>query len=353
MKLIEKNKDFRYTNLGMFDLIKGIALVEIMLDHALFCFGWSSPFQKLPLMIFCHNTTIPLFLLASGYGFRKADLRKGTRKQAEYLMKPYLYAGIGYIVLSFFVGLSFRPSLFKTFTHAAKYAIGMLLGLSFELHIKGRLIGHGVGTTWYLLTLFLCWVLLDFLVNHFDRKKVPFLVAGCVIEGSVVGSFLNLPWCILQALIGVGYYYVGWRLKERKFFQKPFSVVTLALLFGSAALSVWTGWYNLATCDWRYGLPEIIFACGAGLLLVWLGVRLNAWEFPGKAQLQWLGRNTLILLSIHTVEDHGFPWNSIADWLDRTSIVPFPVLLLARVALVFSGYCIVRYFQSILKRKSK
>lgn len=351
MKLIEKSKDFRYTNLGMFDLIKGLALIEIMLDHAICCFDWSSSFTSSPLMVLCHNITIPIFMLVSGYGFRKANFKKGMHKQAEYLLKPYLYAGIGYICLSFFVGLSFRPSLFKTFTHAAKYASGMLLGLSYELHIRGRLVGHGVGPTWYLLTLFLCWVLLDWCVTHFDRKKVPLLVAACVLIGWAIGSFVNLPWCILQALMGVGYYYAGWQLKERQFFQKPFSVWIFLLLVGTAVLSVWTGWYNLATCEWKYGLPEIVFAGGAGLLFVWLGVLLNAWEFPGKSKLQWLGRNTLLILAVHTVEDHAFPWNSIADWLDETSIAPFWTLLLARIALVFAGCCIVRQFQSIKKKR--
>lgn len=98
-------------------------------------------------------------------------------------------------------------------------------------------------------------------------------------------------------------------------------------------------------------MPEIIFAGGAGLLFVWLGVRLNAWDFPGKTKLQWLGRNSLLLLSLHTVEDHAFPWNSIADWLDQNSIAPFLVLLLARIALIFSGYCIVRQFQRMKKMK--
>lgn len=348
--LIQKNQDNPIVNLGMFNLVRGVAVAVIVLEHTLYeNFSVQLTAVSAYAMYLIHNALIPMFLIVSGYGFRKSKLRRGIPNQIDSLLIPVLVGGAATVLLAFATRAYLGHSLPYGVKVAAQYAGGILLGLSYDLRINGVLICYGMGTSWYLWTLFLCWLLLNLLVIYVPKKWLPAGVAVLMLIGRGVGEFVALPYCILPALIGTGYYFLGWQMKVRKSLQdrpRPWPALLVILLaLGSGLI----GRFNLATCEWTYGIVDIIAAGAAGLLLTWAGVYASAYEFPMKGALQWLGRNSLYIVVLHTVEDHGIPWYSITEKLCGLGLsagLTYWLLIAAKIGIIAACY---RPFQLALK----
>lgn len=340
--LFHKNPDGPIVNLGMFNLVKGVAVAVILLEHTLYeNFAVSLTAAGAYAVYSLHNALIPMFLIVSGYGFRKSKLRKGLQNQIDSLLVPVFIGGAATALLALVTRAFLGNSLPHGIKVAAQYAAGVLLGLSYDLRINGTLVCYGMGALWYLWTLLLCWLLLDLLVTYVPKKWLPFSVAACMLIGWGIGEWLLLPYCMLPALIGVGYYFLGWQMRVRKSLQsRPgfwYAVPVLLLALSSG----WIGRFNLATCEWTYGIVDIMAAGAAGLLLTWTGVHASAYEFPLKGGLQWLGRNSLYIIVLHTVEDHGLPWSFITMRLRGLGLsagLTYWVLIAAKMGIIAACY---------------
>ena len=97
----EKSKEKNLYYPGMFDFIKGLALLSIVMRHAQDSIGLEmiaskdassimGIFRLIEHLISFGDATMPMFLLASGYGFRKTkDNVKCVKKQSKLLLKPF------------------------------------------------------------------------------------------------------------------------------------------------------------------------------------------------------------------------------------------------------------------------
>lgn len=355
--LFHREPDYPLVNLGMFNLTKGLLTAAILLEHTLyenFAFPLAGAWAYALYTV--HNALIPAFLIASGYGFRRAELRRGLKNQTDSLLLPVLACGALTALLAFVSRLCWRGSPLHAARVAAQYAGGVLLGLSYDLYVNGARVLYGMGTVWYLLALFWCWLLLELLAARVPAKWLPAAVAALVLAGWGAGEFAALPYCILPGLIGVGYYYLGWRLKVRKSLQgrpRAWQALAVALLaLGSGLI----GRFNLADCQWVWGLPDIIAAGAAGLALIWLGVRASAYAFPLKGALQWVGRNSLYIIVLHTVEDHGLPWYAAAEALQARGLsagLTYWALIAAKAAVIAAGYRPLRLLLGRLQRRTR
>lgn len=355
--MIRKNEDYNIVNMGMFNLVKGIAVIGILLEHTayeIFAVQISGPVQYVVFSI--HNSLIPMFLIVSGYGFRKSNIRKGIRYQVRFLLVPFWVSGIASTVLSFITQGLLTQSWFSALNVAGKYAGGALLGLSYDLWIDGSVMFFGAGTVWYLLTLFWCWLLMNFIMARLQKKWLPVCIVILMLIGRAISTFVSLPYCILPALIGIGYYYLGWWTKERKCIQRQPKTFVAALVVCLALASGLIGRFNLATCEWTWGILDIVAAGASGLLLTWIGVYLSAYEFPLKGMLQWIGRNCLWLLVLHTIEYHGIPWKNISMVIRQIGVPRAGTLLLIiimKVVVIAFGYGLVTAVRSGLAKTER
>ena len=87
---MEKSRNVNYP--GMFDLLKGIVLIGIILIHIrglipaeVWYEGELAPLKRavyiFPETISLGNATMPLLLLISGYGFKAISLKKSVKKE--------------------------------------------------------------------------------------------------------------------------------------------------------------------------------------------------------------------------------------------------------------------------------
>lgn len=347
--LVHKNKDYQIVNIGMFNLVKGIAVIIILLEHTAY---ENFSFELSPLLQYIvystHNALIPMFLIVSGYGFRKAKIHKGIKYQFDSLMIPFFISGIATVILSFFTWTFYKEALISGIKTAVKYAGGIFFGLSFDFMFYDRLIFYGVGTVWYLLMLFWCWLLMSVLVKYVQEKWILPCIVFLMLIGWGIGEFIQLPYCILPTLIGIGYYYLGWQMKVKKILQAglkfPYIMFIVCLAFASGFI----GRFNLATCEWAYGIPDIIAAGASGFFLVWAGAHISAYEFPMKGAILWIGRNSLWFVVLHTIEDHGIPWKYFSKMLMERGFpdpLIFICLITAKFIIIAAGYWIVSTVQ--------
>lgn len=344
-----KNKEYGIINIGMFNLVKGIAVIGILLEHTAYeNFSFGLPPVSKYIIYSIHNALIPMFLIVSGYGFRRVRIQKGLKYQVDSLLIPFWFCGAATVLVSAIAWTCYEKELLLALKMASRYAGGVLMGLSYDMKLKNGVVFYGVGTVWYFLMLFLCWLLLELLVKKVKENWLPACIAILMLAGWGVGERLLLPFCILPTWIGVGYYYMGWQMKNRKWLQRRPGFFPAAAIVFLALSSGWIGRFNLATCEWTYGIPDIIAAGASGLLLVWIGVHVSAWEFPMKAAIQWVGRNSLWIMVLHTIEDHGIPWILLSEKMQQQGIDKLLILcflVAAKTVIIAAGYWLVSPFR--------
>ena len=116
--MAEKRKYSIKNTLGMFDLIKGVIMIMVMLGHTYGLFDELNKYDSINAqigalgihrIIFALLVTImlklsmPVLFIISGYGFRKTPFKKCVKNQFDRLMKPYIITALISVVLYFFV----------------------------------------------------------------------------------------------------------------------------------------------------------------------------------------------------------------------------------------------------------
>ena len=349
---VHKNKP---AGIGAYDFVKGTAVLWIIIEHTLeMHFHFESGPMVQNVLIFLHNAMIPVFLIVSGFGYRTVNIGKKIKKQTEYYLRPYLFTGAAKIVLA---ALMFP--LAYPFMTAVKKIIqligGVLLGASAEIYLPGGLhIAAGVGTVWYLLSLFEMWLLLNLLARRLDGKKLFIAVLIVSAVGTAAGYFWKqVPYCLLPSAAGLILYYAGWQIKQKKLMEGRTALLLWGLAVILSLVSVRIGRFNLATCEWKYGPVDVIAAGGAGLFLVLAAQELVSISRRLTLPFSWLGRNSLELLCIHTVEMHGIPWQALFDRLKLNSIAEFALALILKGIVIAAGYLLVRKLKKHLKARKR
>ena len=352
-KVIQKIEGYKLVNAGMFNVAKGIAIAIVILEHALDLKLGSADLGFTSRVI--HNMVIPLFFIVSGYSFAPCKMKKGIARQAKMLLKPYLYTAVGVLVLSFVAWLIFCPPALRSFVRVGQDLVGYILGLSFDLEIGGHYYALGVGTVWYLLALFLTWVLMNFLVQKFGSKPKVFWtsILACMILGTVAGCFIKLPWCIIQSLCCIGCYAFGWWLKKKNVFAKPVPWKILLACFALNLLGGFLGRLNMASTTWTLGIIDIFLASTGAFFVIAVTVRASAYDWPLKSGISWLGRNSLVLICLECLFNHGLPWQEIFELLNLDTVGAIIFSYIAMISLISVSVFIISKLPKKKKSKNK
>ena len=151
---------------------------------------------------YIHAFHMPMFFFLSGFCHKKSDatLRTVVVKQAKKLLIPYFIFGImQYIMWRLYIGDSITP----------------LINL-FWINTDGLAIA---GALWFLTALFFVIVFYAFIERFTDNNAIQSVV---VVIISLIGCLLpkivsyRLPYAIDVAFVGLGFYYLGFILKEYK-----------------------------------------------------------------------------------------------------------------------------------------
>ena len=311
---MEGTKPRTVSSLGMFDLLKGIGMLAIVFAHTaeLYPLGTNdvTPFA---FALFAYRESLmAAFFIASGYGFRKRSIHKCIEQQLKTLLKPYVYTALATTVLHAFIHHAAFGSWDAAISESAKVLGGFLLGLPHTATYFGQQF-FSCGPMWYLVALMLAWVLLDVLLEIFPERYITPAVVGVTLLGWGVTLVWEAPFCIAQGMVSLPYLYIGYLAKKRRLFETPLSGRAKAGLIASA-LGVVAGVLLTQSTDcvslgeWTMGPLSILLDAATGFLFIRLFMRLNRFTGPIAQGLQAIGRNSLNIFCIHTVELIAIPW---------------------------------------------
>ena len=318
---MEKTPTRTTSSLGMFDLLKGVGMLTIVFAHTAesYSMGTTTALTPFTFYLFAYRESLmAAFYIASGYGFRKRSIGKCVSQQLQMLLKPYLITGLATTVLHFFCHYAAFGSLESAFYETRKVFGGFALGLPHTAEYFGQTF-FSCGPMWYLLALMIGWILLDVILNIFPEPYIPWVVLGTMTLGWGITLAWNAPFCIAQGMVVVPYLYLGFLAKKNKLFEKPFSRRLKRSLWAAfvlvgviVVLTQRTDCVSLG--EWTIGPFSILLdsAVGLGLLAAFLKAQRKFDNVFTRA-VQSIGRRSLYIFCVHTVELTAIPWYLMAD----------------------------------------
>ena len=312
---MEGTKRRAANSLGMFDLLKGVGMLTIVFAHTgeLYPMGDASHINPLTFCMFAYRESLmAAFYIASGYGFRKRSIGKCIDQQFKTLLKPYIYTGIATTVFHFIIHYSLFGSLHNATYETYKVLGGFALGLPHTATYFGQLF-FSCGPMWYLLSLLAGWIFLDVILNIFPENYVPWAVAGCALLGWGTSLVWELPFCLIQGAVAVPYLYIGFLAKKHHLLDQPLSprlragLIAAAVLIAVGALATRTT-DCISMAEWSLGPVSIFLDGAAGLLFIRLFLRWSRGHGPVVRFLEAVGRRSLNIFCIHTIELTAIPW---------------------------------------------
>ena len=318
---MEGTKPRTASSLGMFDLLKGVGMLLIVFAHTseLYPLGDASAITPATFFLFAYREALmAAFYIASGYGFRKRSIGKCVNQQFKTLFKPYVYTGLATTVLHLFVHYktfgNWNNAVYETF----KVFGGFLLGLPHTATYFGQTF-FSCGPMWYLLALMIGWILLDVILNVFPEQYINWAVLGTMLLGWGISLVWEAPFCIAQGMVVVPYLYVGFLAKKNRLFDKrlrPLAVIVLLVaILGVAAGVLLTGTTDCVSLgEWTMGPLSIVLdtIVGFGFIVLFLRVQ-RVLDNPVTHLIEAVGRRSLYIFCIHTVELTVVPWYLLAQ----------------------------------------
>ncbi len=310
------------SSLGMFDLFKGLGMATVIFVHTAenYQLDLGGGLSVSGFLLFIYREALmSAFYIASGYGFRKRSLGKCVRQQLRGILPPFLYTAMATAGLHLLLHHLCFGSWTDAVAESERVLAGFLLGLPHTSTYFGTSI-FSCGPMWYLLTLAVGWILLDILFNAFPERYIPCAVAVTAVLGWGTCLVWELPFCLSQGMAAVPYLYIGHVAKKGRWFDRPmpgwFHLAAAGCAALTAAAAVLTGSTdNMSMGEWVLG-PVGIFVNGLlGLWLVLGFVRISArWENPLAHAFEIVGRRSLYIFCIHTVELIAVPWYLFAAY---------------------------------------
>ena len=347
--------------LGMFDLFKGIGMATVILAHTTESYSLSleGGISAFGFLLFIYREALmSAFYIASGYGFRKRSVGKCIQQQLKGILPPFLYTALATAGLHLFLHHHFFGSWPSAVAESEKVLAGFLLGLPHTSEYFGVSI-FSCGPMWYLLTMAVGWVLLDLLYNAFPERYIPCAVVVTAALGWGTCLVWELPFCLSQGMTVVPYLYLGHVAKKRRWFEQPrprwiFPAAAGCMLVSAAGAVLSGRTDNMSMGEWTLGPVGILVNGVIGLWIVSLFVRMSArFDNPLTRLFSAIGRRSLHIFCVHTVELIGAPWYLFAAQFAASPVTGLVSQYLLRCGFIAAVCGLLELRRRILPPRTK
>lgn len=181
----------------------------------------------------------------------------------------------------------------------------------------------------------LALLIASILVLKLGRLKYSYLyIILIALAGLVTTKYIWLPFSIQAGMTASVYVYIGYKLKEHgKDIFTGYLIIKgfLVILWLFCICSV----QGLAMYENDFGLGLVSFlgSIGGAYMILLISRIIDKRCDKLKRVLSFLGRHSLIIFCVHTIENYRFPWNVVFDILRN---YPLPKIL------VFFVVCAVK-----------
>lgn len=343
----------KYKNrMGMFDFIRGIAIFFVVIKHTI-CY-WGEGQQVLgpifALLYQTHRFWMPVFLMISGYWFSAKDIKDYTRKRFVGFVKSYLKIGVAATICYAII----HYCRFHSVRATTKGSIGVMLAFLFgskEPLSVGPLTIYDVGPAWFLVVLCLGDILLNIILNIQRIHNKFFAVATLAIVGLFVGKLPWVPFCMSTTLVSVLGLYIGYELKRSKYLISVWKLrdyIGVILLSGVGICIMGISYFKSADLEILAGLPGAI-------LLLRLGLYLEKKQNRVIDFFKRMGRYTLWILMVHTVEMLSFDWRILknTEYVSAHPWVGVFGIFILRWIVIIIGCLFISAMGKMLERRKR
>lgn len=341
---------------GMFDLLKGITMFGIIVNHTFTLFPSNFVYQAarenvsnpqivpiilLTLYSIFEHALIPSLFFISGYGFRKTSFKKNLSRQFKSLMIPYIITAF----LTAGLHLCTHYCLYRHFKDSFKETLsqlgGSMLGLSTTTDYGGIKLFF-CGPCWFVMALFVGMIIFNALLAFFDNIKLLIAVLLVTTFGWLISLIGTTPWCFSQGCISVFFIYLGYYTKKHKLFTEGIDnkkkMVYIILVFIPYVVMRALG-YGDSMSESMYPLGMITITLNGlfALCFIYAFLLLNRFNGVISSSIRSVGRYSIYIVCIHTIDMMGFPLYHFAEKFEETALT-ITVFSLIRVAVV-CGIC--------------
>ena len=331
---MEQKSEFK-NRLGMFDLLKALAFLLIMLGHYRAKISSYYPGNAVaPLLEALHikiGVLMPLFFMMSGYYFKPTDMKKCVRKQADLLLKPYAIFAVIITVLVAAAGFA-SGGADEAWALAREKILAFIFCVTENRSIFGLPASY-IGTIWFLPALFNAWVVLNFIFKYQDERTRACLVSASVIIGLLLGRLEFVPFLLPQTFTAVGFLAAGYLLNKEQFFAQKYSAWTWVIIAAVGIGSFIYGGSSMYRNYWRLGLLDVAGSIFESICILKLYFMVPVRENKLTGYLSHLGRGTLWLMGMHTIEQ-GLGWVRYVKAILRP-VIKLPDNMFFDIALQF------------------
>lgn len=326
----------------MFDCLKGAILLTVILYHSYTDIWIGYQCEGDPLL-YKGLKSIPgiamgLMFLVSGYGFRPVKSVKTVKQQVQMLLKPYLLVYFWGLLLRIPMNLLMGKSLFSG-------AAERVAGFGFAMvssHGPFGIQTYTIFVFWYLIALFLGWMALSGIFRFIQKERYRGLcVCVCVLAGYFLARvFPPLPFCIVQSLLGMGFLYLGYLLKKKKWLFEKIAWWNYALMGAVGLFTIKCGRMDIASGTMELGILDYAGTLCAGMVILKGYLMLFCPKWKIYRPLLFLGRNSLLILCLHGFENLVFEWRSLAPWVLTPQMSAWVLFFLRLMMIVFLFYLV-------------
>lgn len=285
--------------IGWIDIAKGICIICVILGH-----------HGVEQLSFVYSFHLTVFFILSGYTLKAKPLTN------DYLKNKFSRLMTPYFVTSFFVTVM---EIINSFLLYNDYSINTTTDIIYKNVIRiffasgsGDKFGnidmyYPIGAIWFLPAMFFSLIFVQIIINKIKDKKLQML-AGIALAGTGAATtyFVKLPFSIQAGMFAVPFILVGMLVKKYAILEKLkwYHYVIMTAIFVVGCHFGYAQEFYMVNCYAKDWVITIICALASSFLV--LGISRLIKNFK---PLEFIGRNSLIVLCVHLFELNTFYWH--------------------------------------------
>lgn len=342
---MESNKNIN--TIGMFDLLKGIAMIMIVFAHTILLYDTGTADRII------QRGLLTVFFIAGGYNFKPIKMSKCIQQQVRFIFKPYIVFTIIISILLPIIHFLMYGWLPGALNEGKKQLLGLLLGFSTTNTLLGFEV-YGNGPSWFVLTFAFAWILLNMIFLMKNEWLRAIAVSISVIVGFFLSQLGDLPFCISQVLIATGFLHIGYIIRKFKLLQVKLSWYIYLILGALSLLGLFFGNINFIDSLYKLGILDIVCSIAYSFLLIKLCLLTNRFENGMLNVIRTIGRYSFWIMFVHTLEFLCFRWYELTEIIKKP-LYGITIIFVLRSTFIGLGCMLWNYISKhkLLKEKRK
>ncbi len=285
--------------IGWIDIAKGICIIAVILGH-----------HGVEALSFVYSFHLTVFFILSGYTLKAKPLtNEYIRNKFSRLMTPYF-------VTSFFVTVM---EIINNFllnhdysTDSATRIIYTNVVRTFFASGSGDKFGdvnmyQPIGAIWFLPAMFFSLIFVQIIINKIKSEKLQMLVSIALAGmASASAGVIKLPFSLQAGVYAIPFILFGMLIKKYAILEKLkwYHYVVMAGIFAIGCHLGYAQEFYMVNCYAKDWFITIICALSSAFLILAISRFIKHFK-----PLEFVGRNSLIVLCVHLFELNTFYWH--------------------------------------------